>query len=233
MANSQGIRGAARGGRRTAWLKLLAFVLVVAALAAAWRYTPLSEFVTASRITAWARAFRGFPWAPLIAILAYTPAAFIMFPRPLITLFTVVAFGPRLGFLYGMIGMMAAALAAYYVGRALPESTVHRLAGTKLDALRKRLQQHGIIAVLLLRITPTAPFAVESMVAGAFRVKAVDYTIGSVLGLAPGVLGNSVFGSQLAAALEDMARVNYWLIAAVVIGLAGVTIAASRWVAKA
>jgi uncharacterized membrane protein YdjX (TVP38/TMEM64 family) len=71
------------------------------------------------------------------------------------------------------------------------------------------------------------------MVAGAFRVKATDYAIGSLLGLAPGVLGNSVFGSQVATALEDMSRVNYWVIAAIVVVLAAITIAASRWVAKA
>jgi phospholipase D1/2 len=233
MSNTGETGGVTHGGRRAAWAKLIAFVLVVAALAAVWRYTPLSQLVTAARITAWARAFRGFRWAPVIVMLAYTPAAFIMFPRPLITLFTVVAFGPWLGFVYGMIGIMLAALAAYYVGRALPDGTVHRLAGDKLDALSKRLRQHGVIAVLLLRITPTAPFAVESMVAGALRVKALDYSIGSFLGLAPGVLGNSVFGSQLATALEDVGRVNYWILAAVIIVLAGITIAAGRWVAKA
>ena len=113
MANPQDTRRAAHGSRRAAWLKLLAFVLIVAALVAAWRYTPLSRFITADRITAWARAFRAFRWAPVVVMLAYTPAAFVMFPRPLITLFTVVAFGPWLGFLYGIVGMMAAALAAY------------------------------------------------------------------------------------------------------------------------
>jgi uncharacterized membrane protein YdjX (TVP38/TMEM64 family) len=143
MAHPQDTRRAAHGSRRAAWLELLAFALIVAALAAAWRYTPLSQFFTADRITAWARAFRAFRWAPAVVMLAYTPAAFVMFPRPLITLFTVVAFGPWLGFLYGMVGIMVAALAAYYVGRALPESTVYRLAGHKPDTLRKRLQQHG------------------------------------------------------------------------------------------
>jgi uncharacterized membrane protein YdjX (TVP38/TMEM64 family) len=115
----------------------------------------------------------------------------------------------------------------------LPEDTVQRLAGKKLEPLRKRLRQHRIIAVLLLRVTPTAPFAVESMVAGAFRVRVGDYAIGSLLGIMPGMFANSVVGSQLAAAFEHAGDVNYWAIAAAVVLLAGITIAASVWVAKA
>ena len=51
-----------------------------------------------------------------------------MFPRPLITLAAVVAFGPWLGFLYALIGILVAAAVAYYAGR-LRRDTVRRLAG--------------------------------------------------------------------------------------------------------
>jgi uncharacterized membrane protein YdjX (TVP38/TMEM64 family) len=83
------------------------------------RYTPLSELITPERIIGWARAIREMRWAPIIVIAAYTPAAFLMFPRPLLTLLTVIAFGPWHGFAYGMTGIIAAALATYYAGRAL------------------------------------------------------------------------------------------------------------------
>jgi phospholipase D1/2 len=75
------------------------------ALAAAWRYTPLSELVTPERIIAWAKAVRGTWWAPIAVVLIYTPSAFVLFPRPLLTLLTVIAFGPWLGFIYGMAGI--------------------------------------------------------------------------------------------------------------------------------
>jgi phospholipase D1/2 len=54
---------------------------MIAALAAAWRCTPLSEFITPDRITGWARTVRGVSWAPIVVMLAYTPAVFVMFPR--------------------------------------------------------------------------------------------------------------------------------------------------------
>jgi phospholipase D1/2 len=115
--------------RQPAWGKILLVALATAALAAAWRFTPLSEFVTAERIVGLARAVRGMTWAPLVVIAIYTPAAFLMFPRPLLTLLTVIAFGPWLGFVYGMTGILVAALATYYAGRLLPRGTVKRLAG--------------------------------------------------------------------------------------------------------
>src|SRR5688500_19530656 len=109
----------------------------------------------------WARAARGVEWTPLVVIALYTPAAFVMFPRPLLTLLTVIAFGPWLGFAYGMAGIITAALATYYTGRLLPERTVQRLAGDRLDDVVKALRRHGLMAMLAVRIIPVAPFAVE------------------------------------------------------------------------
>jgi hypothetical protein len=104
---------------RPAWGKLGLALLVVAALAAAWRFTPLSDYVTADRIAQWARAIRATPWAPVVVIVAYTPAAFIMFPRPLLTLLTVIAFGPWLGFAYGMTGILVSRVCDLLRGAAV------------------------------------------------------------------------------------------------------------------
>ena len=75
------------------WRNLLIFVVTVAALAAMWRYTPLAEVASAERAIAFARDAGSRWWAPLAVMLAYTPASLLMFPRPLITLFAVIAFG--------------------------------------------------------------------------------------------------------------------------------------------
>lgn len=215
--------------RRPAWGKILLAALVVAALAAAWRYTPLNEFITAERVTGWARAVRELKWAPIVVMLAYTPAAFVMFPRPLVTLFAVIAFGPWLGFTYSMIGIVGAALATYYAGRALRPETVKRLAGDKLDDVTKALRRHGLLAVLAVRIVPAAPFAVEGIVAGAARIKVSDYSLGTVIGMAPGVLATTVFGDQMATALEDPSKINYWLVGGVLIAFAVLTYLVRRW----
>jgi hypothetical protein len=50
-----------------------------------------------------------------------------------------------------MTGILAAALATYYAGGALPHQTVKRLAGEKLDHMSRVLRQHGFFAVLAAR----------------------------------------------------------------------------------
>lgn len=217
---------------RPAWTKLLVVLGLVAALAAAWRYTPLSELVTAERITAWARTMRAAPWAPFAVILVYTPAAFVMFPRPLLTLLTVVAFGPWLGFAYGMTGILVSAYATYYAGRFMRPETVDRLAGRHLEPVKRALQRHGLAAMFAVRIVPAAPFAIEGIVAGALRVKRWEFGLGTFLGMLPGVLATSVFGNELAALLEDPEKATWWIAAAALVALAATTFFVKRWLAR-
>ena len=218
--------------RRLAWGKILLIALATAALAAAWRFTPLAELVTVERVVGWARAVRGVTWAPLAVIVLYTPAAFLMFPRPLLTLLTVIAFGPWLGFAYGMAGILVAALATYYAGRLLPRGTVKRLAGEKLDDMSKKLGADSLLAVTAVRLVPIAPFAIEGIVAGAVRIRLWPYVLGTFLGMLPGVLATSVFGYQITAALEDPSTVNWLIVGGVLLALVVLTLLVRRWLAQ-
>jgi uncharacterized membrane protein YdjX (TVP38/TMEM64 family) len=217
-------------GKRTgpAWGKIALFFVAVGALTALWKFTPLADLLDANRVTAWAREVGSLWWAPIVTMLAYTPAAVTMFPRPLITLFAVVAFGPWLGFAYAMIGIEFSAWLTFVAGKKLDRDAVRRVAGTKLNEIIQVLRRRGLIAMTALRLVPLAPFAVEGVVAGAARVKLWHFMVGTALGILPGTLTSTVFGDQLQAALEDPGKVNYWLIAAAV----GLMAAATWWVRR-
>ncbi|MGE5524551.1 MAG: VTT domain-containing protein [Rhodospirillaceae bacterium] len=218
-----------REQRGPAWGKLAAIALAIVALTALWRYTPLAEVITADRIAAWADEFGRVPWAPLVVMAAYTPASIVMFPRPLITLFAVIAFGPWLGWVTAMSGILLAALAVYWVGRMMRRGTVRRLAGHSVNRISEVLRRRGLVAMTALRLVPIAPFSVESLVAGALRLRARDLLGGTFLGMLPGTLAATVFGDQLHAALNDPESVNYWLIAGVVLVFAIGMLAVRRW----
>jgi uncharacterized membrane protein YdjX (TVP38/TMEM64 family) len=79
--------------------------LLLVALALAWKFTPLADYLTRENAVAWARAARENRWAPIAVILAYTPAALLLFPRPFLTLLTIIAFGRWLGFAYSAAGI--------------------------------------------------------------------------------------------------------------------------------
>ena len=222
----------ARTRRRPAWGKLAALALIVALLAAAWRWTPLAEIVTAENIVAWTRSVRATWWAPLLMVAAYTPAAFILLPRPLLTLVAVLTFGALLGVVYGTVGILLAALVTYAAGRAVPRARLERLAGDAYEPAAKLLRSHGIVAVFGANMLPTPPFAVQNMIAGAARVRLWRFMLGTFLALVPGIIAWTVFGDQLANALEDPSKVSYPAIAATLVVLTAFVFLARRWLRK-
>jgi uncharacterized membrane protein YdjX (TVP38/TMEM64 family) len=204
----------------------------VVALFLAWRYTPLAELITAQRIRTWAQAVGDVPWSPLLVVAAYSPAVFLMFPRPLITLFAVIAYGPWFGFAIAMCGDIVAALVSYFAGRALPPDTLRELGGDKVERTGKALRGHGVLPSFAASIAPIAPFVVVGMAAGAARVKLWQYLAGNALGMAPGTLASTVFADQVAAALEDPSTINYWLIAGVAVFFVVLIVIVRRWLKK-
>lgn len=217
---------------RPAWRKLALLALIAAALFLAWRYTPLAELLTAKRITAWADTIDGVRWSPLLVIAAYVPAAFILFPRPLITLLAVIAYGPWLGFATAMSGVSLAALTAYWAGRGLPKGTLRKLAGEKVERMGETLRGRSFVAALSLSVVPLAPFPVVGMAAGAARIRLVPYLAGTALGMTPGTLAATVFADQVKKALRDPASVNFWVVAGVVAFFVVASLIVRRWLAR-
>ena len=214
---------------RPAWKKIVSLAIVIAALFLAWRFTPLADAITSERIRDWARTVDDVSWSPLIVIAAYTPAVFLMFPRPLITLFAVIAYGPLPGFATAMCGDVLAALVTYYAGRALPRDTVRNLAGEKLAQTSKALRGHGVLPAFAASIAPVAPFVVVGMAAGTARIKLWQYLVGNALGMAPGTLASTVFADQVAAALDDPSTINYWVIAGIAVFFVVLIFIVRRW----
>lgn len=213
---------------RPAWLKVAGLALITLALFLTWRYTGLADYATAGRISGWARAVRGKPWSVVLVVAAYTIATFTMFPRPLITLFAVVAYGPWLGLATALVGIILAALCAYEVGHVLPRHTLQDVAGDRFDEVSRSLRGHGVAAGFAVSIAPVAPFPVVGMMAGAAGIKRWQYIIGTVLGMMPGTLATTFFAGHLAEVLDDPSKMNYWLVAGIVIVFAAL-IAIVRW----
>ena len=206
-----------RKRRRPAWGKLTAGALLLVALALAWKFTPLADYVTRENAVAWARAARENRWAPVAVVLAYTPAALLLFPRPFLTLLTIIAFGRWLGFAYSAAGIMLAAMATYYAGRLMRRQTILRLAGKGFEDAADVLRKHGIAAVFASNQVPVPPFAVQGIIAGGIRIPAWQYAAGSALGMAPGLIAATFFAGELRAWLEDPATINWWIVAAAVV----------------
>jgi uncharacterized membrane protein YdjX (TVP38/TMEM64 family) len=193
-----------------------------------WRHTALADVVTPDNVVHWVEGMSEKWWTPLVILLAYTPAMIVMFPRPLITLAAVVAYGPVVGGMLAMTGIEIASTAAYFAGRLMREETLHRWAGPKFEHVARFLKKRGLFATFMVRVLPVAPFAVVSAVAGALRLKLWHLVAGTFLGMFPGMFGTTILGEQVAEALST-GHVNWWLVAAGVTILASVALFARRW----
>jgi uncharacterized membrane protein YdjX (TVP38/TMEM64 family) len=207
-------------------------IAAAVALALLWTHTPLADWVTRENAVELAGWFSDHWWAPVLVMAAYTPASFIMFPRWIITMTAVLAFGPWQGFVYGFIGILIAAVVTFLPGRLVERDTIRRVAGKKLKPVTQFMERKGLIAVTLVRLVPIAPFPVVNMVIGAMRVKLWHFVLGTFLGMLPGMLAATVLSDQLAAALEDPTRVNFWVIAAAVLVLVALAYFGQRYMRR-
>jgi uncharacterized membrane protein YdjX (TVP38/TMEM64 family) len=201
-------------------------LLAVLAIGLAWRYSALSELVTTDRVRAVLKGIRDEPWAILGVAAVYVLAGAIVFPLNLLFLATSAVFGPWLGLLYSATGAVCSALAMFLVGRRLGRHTVERLAGGRwkhgLDGLRRR----GLLAVVLLRLLPVAPFTLGNLAAGASGIRLVDFLVGTVIGLSPGVVLMSIMGDRIVRTLSDPSPGDIAILALCVAGVIGLAIGA-------
>lgn len=212
MGKHQRDRGAQR---RRIWIAAIILVLLFGG-AAAWKWTPLADLVDIGHLARWAGAWRESPARYVYLLVGYIIGSFLLVPITLLILVTAMVFGPVLGSFYALIGGMAGALATYAVGYLLGKDFVQKIAGPKWRKLEKKIEQTGIVAVATLRLLPVAPFTVVNIVSGAFKVPFRDYVIGSILGLAPGIVITNLFAHQFESAIRNPGFGTFVLLLAVI-----------------
>jgi uncharacterized membrane protein YdjX (TVP38/TMEM64 family) len=208
------------GSRRRIWLGV-AILLVLLGMAAAWRWTPLADQIDIRKITGWAISLRTNPVRPAIVLAAYLVGSLISFPITVLILATALVFGPVGGMVYALAGCVLGSVATYALGYFLGRDFVKRIMGRKWQTLERKITQSGILAVATLRLIPVAPFTVVNVISGAFQVPFRDYIIGSVLGLAPGIVVTNLFAHQLESAIRNPGPGSFVILA--------ILIAASVW----
>ena len=211
---------------------IAAGIMLTLVLGAVWKFTPLKQAVDLERAVAWVEAFSAHWWAPILVLLAFTPASFVMFPRQVISVAAAIAFGPIKGWLLSVCGVVLAALVGWALGRQLNERRVHRWAGEKFAPTAKLLRTRGLVAVMAVRALPVAPFTIESIVAGALRIKWTDLVLGTIFGMAPGMLGTSFIGDQVGAAMSTGRQFNIWIVVAAAVWTCAVAVGAKWWIGR-
>lgn len=213
-------------------LFVLAMVLVVMiCLAAAWSWSPMRQWLDVTVIVAKLEQF-GRAFGPSVAILGFTAALIVAIPLTFLTLVTLVAYGPGLGFLISISAATLGAAVTFQLGKLLGHEVVRRIGGPKVNLVSQRLSNRGILAVIAIRMVPIAPFAIINMIAGATHLRLRDMLIGTAVGMTPGTLIMMFFVDQILAALKQPSMTTVLIVGVlgllIVMGIVGVR----RWLAR-
>jgi uncharacterized membrane protein YdjX (TVP38/TMEM64 family) len=201
-------------------------LIMLAALAAVWRWTPLRDWVNLTSLVGMARTLDESPVAPLAVLAAYVVSGLLVIPVTALIIATGIVFGPLLGGAYALTGALASAAVTFWIGRKLGRHNVRRLAGSRLNRITRRLAKKGTIAIAVLRLLPVAPFSVVNAVAGASQIGWREFMLGTLLGMTPGIAAMVIFVDRVAQAVTDPGLDTFLML----VGFVALIVAAAMFV---
>ncbi|RQZ41702.1 hypothetical protein DIE16_03970 [Burkholderia sp. Bp9090] len=206
------------------FLALGAAVLLIAALAFAWRFSPLGKALNVAALAQAAARAAALPGAPALLLAGYVVAATLSVPITLLIAATGLVFGAWPGFAYAAVGSLTAAAATYGIGRWLGRDAVRRFAGARANRLSEHIGRRGVVAMAVLRLLPIAPFTIVNLVAGASHIGLRDFLVGTAIGMLPGIVLTVTFAHQLTAAFRHPGPGAFAWLAAIGVALVGMSV---------
>jgi phospholipase D1/2 len=204
--------------------KLLLFACAIIALTLAWRFSPLSALLDSELIRSTLAEIADMRGAPFIVIALFVAGGLLVFPVLLLIAATAATFGPWLGFAYATSGALASALVTYGLGALIGRRTLDGLLGPRLNRVRRSIARRGVLAVAAVRMVPVAPFTLVNLVAGASRISLLDYMLGTIIGMLPGIALMSALGYQIFSIVTHPTLSNMLLLLAALAAWIGLTV---------
>lgn len=186
-------------------------------------------FSGAATVERWLGAADG-PWALPAAVAAFAGLAFLGVPQFMLIAAAVVAFGATTGFAYSWIGTMVSSLVGFYLGRIGGGRALRTFSSPGVGRFMDLVGRNGFFASLIVRLVPSAPFIVVNMAAGVTPMRAVDFALGTGLGIVPKIALTAFASNSLTRLLRGQGGAGHVvaLTATVVIWLS-IGWMASKW----
>ena len=211
-------RAASRMWSTKTIIGIVAIAVALFGLAMAWSYTSLSDFADSDHISTFLSAYSHSVWGPPFAIAAFVVGGLVVFPVLVLIAATAAALGPWLGFATAMAGVLLSAFILFVIGRVLGRERLQHLLGRRAARIQERVVGKGILAVVVIRMIPIAPFSLVNVVAGASTLPLRDFLVGTLLGMMPGILAMAVLGAQIADLARNASWNNFLLLALAFLG---------------
>jgi uncharacterized membrane protein YdjX (TVP38/TMEM64 family) len=155
-----------------------------------------------------------------------------MVPVTLLIAATGMVFGTFPGAWYALAGAVLSAATGYLLGEMLGRDTVRRLMGARIRRLSLRIARRGVIAMIIVRTLPLAPYSVVNIVAGASHIRQSDFLVGTVIGMLPGIFLTTTFAENLVMAIYQPSHQTLGILMIVVLLLIAVAIATANMIRR-
>ena len=137
------------------------------------------------------------PFAIVGVIAVYCALALTGFPQTLLIAGTVAVFGAQQGAIYGWIATMSSATLTFVLGHAFGGRFVRKLSAGRAATMVEVMQRRGLLASMVVRWTPSAPFIVINAICGAGHIPFWKFAVGTGIGILPKILFISLFTEQV------------------------------------
>lgn len=134
-------------------------------------------------------------WGPALFFALYVALALIPCPKAVLTAAGGTLFGLWAGAALSLSAALVGAVISFGIGRLLGREAVDRLIRGRLARVDALLADHGLSAVLIVRLVPLVPFIAINYASGLSGVKFRHYVAGSALGMVPGSLAYAALGA--------------------------------------
>jgi uncharacterized membrane protein YdjX (TVP38/TMEM64 family) len=172
-------------------VRLGMIALVVGVLAVASSFLPLAEI---------AGRLRGLgAVGPVAGILMGAALLMVLVPRTALSLVCGVLFGALGGAAVALIAAVVAATLTFWIGRWAGRRTVAAKLGGRLARVDAWLARRGVLAVVVVRLTPIAPFGLMGYAYGTSSTRFRHYLAGTAIGATPSAFANAAIGAAVVA----------------------------------
>lgn len=221
-----------RGSGSSALLRGVMILALLFTAAAVLRWTSLGNWLHVGTLTDSIVWLRNDPNAPLWVLGAYLLGGAIWFPVTLLILIAGLTLKSWLAIVCSLLGCILSAIVLYGTGFWLGRKNVMRIAGKRLNRINQLIMKQGVLAICAFRLIPVAPYSLVNLAAGAGGVPFRDFVLGTLLGMAPGVLGITFFAKQLERTVLKPDLTNLFiLLGTLILMLAGIA-GLRRWISS-
>ena len=210
-------------------LTIAASILAAILLTLLWTATPLRDRLTPANAADWIASIASRWWTPWLLLALLVLTNLIVFPRPLLTIAGVVAYGAWQGFALTMAGAEIATFIGYFIGRRVPSAKLEHWAGPTFARMGPLLHRNGLVTMSMLRLLPIGPHLLGSVAAGTLRIRPWQVFAGTFIGMTPGLVGTTLVGEQLANGLATGRHVNHWILWGSVVAIVALIALTKVW----